>query len=81
MIITILTIGFLVFILLAAFFGYKSVIKRNVSVEDINKEKCSICRNRFEKSEMTERQIGDYKMMYFCRECVMKLYADFGMKN
>ncbi len=44
-------------------------------------ERCALCRQRFSKSDLVLRQVGDYKLLYFCRECVLKLYADLGLKN
>ncbi len=81
MVITILTAAFLFLVLLIAVVGYKSVIKRGSSPQDINTEKCALCRKRFDKAHLVEREIGDYKLMYFCTECVLRLYADLGMKN
>ncbi len=81
MAVTILAIAFLLVLLFIVVIGYKSIIKRDVSSQELNTEKCSICGGRFEKTKLVERQIGDYKFMHFCRECVMKLYSDLGMKN
>ena len=81
MVITVLAIAFLIIIGFIAFLGYKTVISAKTNPEEINMEKCSICRQKIEKSQLIERQIGDYKLLYFCRECVMKLYADLGLKN
>ncbi len=44
-------------------------------------ERCALCRNAFATSDLVLRQVGDYKLLYFCRECVLKLYADLGLKN
>ena len=81
MIVTILAVAFLLLIAVAAFLGYKTVIQRSTSPEEINQEKCSICLEKFEKSQLVLRQIGDYKLLYFCKKCVLGLYADLGMKN
>ena len=81
MVITMLAAAFLLLILFLAVLGYGSVIKRRTSLQDINTEKCALCRRSFDKAHLVERQIGDYKLMYFCTDCVLKLYADLGMKN
>ena len=72
---------FLFFIVLSAFLGYRLLGKGTTTPEEANLEKCSICRQKFDKSQLVLRQIGDYKLFYFCRECVLKLYADMGLKN
>ncbi len=81
MAVTVLAILFLIMIGFIALIGYKTIIKGGPAKEELNVEKCSICRNRFEKNLLMLRQIGDYKLLYFCKECVMKLYADLGLKN
>ena len=81
MAVTILAVVFLFLLVVIAFFGYNYLGKRVATPESINTEKCSVCRQKFEKTMLIERQIGDYKMLYFCRECVVKLYADLGIKN
>jgi hypothetical protein len=70
MIVSILAICFLLFIGTVAYFGYKLVINRGTSPEEINTERCSICRERFHKNELILRQIGDYKLLFFCQKCV-----------
>lgn len=81
MAVTILAVLFLFFLVVIAFFGYNYLGKRAVTPENLNTEKCSICRQQFEKKMLTERQIGDYKLLYFCRDCILRLYADLGIKN
>jgi hypothetical protein len=79
--VTILAIAFLAIIGFVAYIGFKSCIQGAPGAEEQKSERCAICRKKFEKNEMILRQIGDYKLLYFCRECVMKLYADLGLKN
>ena len=81
MVVSILAVVFLILIGFIAIIGYKTIIKGGPSKEALNLEKCSICRNTFEKNQLLLRQIGDYKLLYFCRECIIKLYADLGLKN
>jgi hypothetical protein len=81
MLFSVLALAFLIIIGFIALIGYKTIIKGGPSPDEINLEKCSICRNKFERNQLLLREIGDYKLLYFCRECVMRLYADFGLKN
>jgi hypothetical protein len=81
MIVTLLGAGFLLIIAFIAAVGYRSFIKGRPAKEEIDAERCSICRVKFDKNELLLRQVGDYKLLYFCKECVLKLFADLGMKN
>lgn len=82
MAVTILAIAFLALVGFVAFIGYKTVIRRDPSDTMIkNSERCAICRQRFEKHLLVERQIGDYKLLYFCDTCILSLYGDLGRKN
>ncbi len=44
-------------------------------------EKCSVCGRRFQRAHLLERQVGDYRLLRFCRECILSLYTDLGVKN
>jgi hypothetical protein len=81
MVITILALLFLLVIVTVAIVGYRFIIQAKTVPEERNNEKCTLCRRKFDKSLLIERQIGDYKLLFFCRECVVKLYADLGLKN
>ena len=81
MIITVLAIAFLVLVGFITFVGYKAVIQRTQSSSELNVEKCSLCREKFDTKDLVMRQVGDYKLLYFCRECILKLYGDLGLKN
>ena len=81
MIVSVLAVVFLIVVGFIAFLGYKTVILPRPGTEQQDTEKCSICRERFERGGLILRQIGDHKLLYFCRECVLKLYADIGMTN
>ena len=81
MAITVLAVAFLIIIGFIAIIGYSSVIRRSNYPETLNNEKCAICRESFDKKELVERQIGDYKLLYFCRKCILQLYTDLGLKN
>jgi len=79
--VTILAVFFLLVIVVVAFFGSRLLSKQSVKPGEADQEKCSVCREKFGKSELVLREIGDYKLLYFCRECILKLYADMGIKN
>ena len=81
MVISVLAVAFLILVGFIAIVGYKMVVRKGLSPEDIDMEKCSICREKFKKEALLLRQIGDYKLLYFCRNCVVKLYTDLGLKN
>jgi hypothetical protein len=81
MVVSILAVGFLILVGFIAIIGYKTIIKGGPKKEEMNMEKCSVCRQPFDKQQLILRQIGDYKLLYFCRECILKLYADLGLKN
>ncbi|MEK7250346.1 MAG: hypothetical protein AAB209_08000 [Bacteroidota bacterium] len=81
MTVTILASIFIAFILFIALIGFKTVIKQGKSPEDLNTEKCSLCREKFSKSMLIERQIGDYKLLYFCPSCINSLHNEMVSKN
>ena len=81
MAITVLAILFLALIVGVALLGYKTIVAAKNPPGEANLEKCSLCRNKFDKRSLVERQIGDYRLLYFCRECILKLYQDLGISN
>lgn len=81
MTVTILAVGFLLLVLAIAVFGFKAIVKQGKTPEDINKERCSLCRQSFSKSQLIERQIGDYKLFYFCSNCITQLHTELISKN
>jgi predicted SprT family Zn-dependent metalloprotease len=76
MIITALAVAFLILLVFAAYFGRMALLQKPANPDDVFSEKCSICREKFHKSKLIERQIGDYKMLYFCKPCIEKLNSD-----
>lgn len=71
----------LLFILLligAIFYGYGIVMRRSPTEEELRTERCTLCRQRFEKRELVERMVGDSKLYYFCSSCIASLAADAG---
>ena len=76
MTLTALAVVFLLFILAIAFFGQRLLSQKAESLATRNQEQCAICRNTYDKGELVERQIGDYKMLYFCKQCIEELFTD-----
>jgi len=81
MTLSILAILFLAVILAVAVAGFRAVIRQGKVPEDINREKCSICRTPLNRSQLIERQVGDYKLLYFCQSCIMSLHNEMLSKN
>ena len=81
MTITVLASVFIAVMLFIALLGFKTVIKQGKSPEDLNTEKCSLCREKFSKTMLVERQVGDYKLLYFCASCIASLQNDLVSKN
>ena len=79
--VTILAILFLITVVAVALFGFKAVIRQGKPPEDVNKERCSLCRETFARTMLVERQIGDFKMYYFCPSCINALHRDLISKN
>lgn len=73
---TVLAVIFLLVLVIIAFVGQKLLSQKTASMKESNREQCAICRMDFDKSELIERQIGDFKIMYFCKQCIEKLHAD-----
>ena len=77
--ITYLAIIFIIFLVLIAFYGFGFILKNPQG--QIETEKCEVCRNSFEKKDLVERQIGDFKLVYFCTGCISNLANDEKIKN
>ena len=76
MAVTILAVLFLLFMIAITVFGYKMIVTQRSRPEDIDMEKCSICRKKYHKNDLILRTIGDYKVLYFCGECVEGLRTE-----
>jgi hypothetical protein len=81
MTVTVLALFFILVVLAIAAFGFKAVIKHGKAPEDINKERCSLCKQQFNRSQLIERQVGDYRLYYFCGGCITKMYNEMTSKN
>ncbi len=81
MTVTILASIFLALILLIAFIGFKLAATQPKPTEDLATEKCSLCRSKFNKSVLIERQVGDHTLYYFCPACVKSLHDELITRN
>ncbi len=79
--ITYLTIGFVLLLLGAALYGFGIVMRRPPTQEELETESCTLCRQRINKEKLVERQIGDYKVLFFCSDCIEKLAAESSRQN
>jgi hypothetical protein len=78
---TALAILFVLLLIGSVFYGFSIVMRRPPTEEELRTEKCSICRNRFQKEALVERLIGDYKVYYFCQSCIVELHNDMREKD
>ena len=76
MTITALAVAFLFLIIVIVVAAQWLFTQKAGSLRPANNEQCTICRSYFDKNQLVERQIGDYKMLYFCRQCVEALCAE-----
>lgn len=81
MIVTALAILFLLLLTLAAYAGYRVLGSATRKPGEIPTEKCSLCRERFEHGELVVRQVGDHKLMHFCKKCILSLSSDLGPRD
>lgn len=81
MAISILAVLFLVTILAVAFIGFRAIIRQGKAREDINRERCSICRMQYNRSQLIERQVGDHRLLLFCQSCILSLHNEVVSKN
>ncbi|MCI0708368.1 MAG: hypothetical protein L0Y80_12890 [Ignavibacteriae bacterium] len=78
---TALAILFVLLLVGSIFYGFSIVMRKPPTEEELRTEKCSLCGNRFPKEELVERPVGDYKVYYFCQQCVGGLYRDMQEKD
>ena len=79
--VTILAIIFIIGLLIISLLGYRGIIKRGKPVGNINEERCTLCGKQFNRAQMVERQIGDYRLYYFCSSCIADLHHEMISKN
>ena len=80
-VITYLTIGFVVLLLGAVLYGFGIVMRRPPTQEELETEPCTLCGQRINKDNLVERQIGDYKVLFFCTVCIEKLSMESSKRN
>ena len=78
---TTLAIIFVLLLVGSVFYGFGLIMRRPPTEEELRTEKCSICRDRFPKEDLVERTIGDYKVFYFCANCINNLHTDMQEKD
>jgi hypothetical protein len=81
MTVTILAIAFILIVLAITVIGFKIVIRQGKPPEEINAERCSLCRQPFSKNQLVERQIGDHRLYFFCPSCINSLHRELTSKN
>lgn len=69
--ISFLVILFLIFLIVIVFYGFGFMMRD--PKEKLLTEKCEVCRNDFPKVELIEKQIKDFKIVYFCKDCIKDL--------
>jgi hypothetical protein len=73
---TFLSVAFVLVLFVAAFYGFGIVMRKPPTVGDLSMETCSLCRERFDKTMLIERQVGDSRLFYFCPDCIHSLDKD-----
>jgi hypothetical protein len=76
MTLSILAVFFLLMLVAIIFYGYGFIMRSTKPVLQNNIEPCTICKRQFERQQLVEREIGDSKLIYFCKACVVRLYDD-----
>ena len=76
MTLSILAVAFLLLLIAIIFYGYGFIMKAARPLKGETTEPCAICRATFDKRQLVERQIGDSKLLYFCKKCVTSLNDD-----
>jgi hypothetical protein len=81
MTLTILAIVFLFVVLGIAALGFRAIITQGKPPQELGKERCTLCRQVFDKTQLLERQAGDSRLFYFCAPCITKLHTELLRKN
>ena len=80
MTLSILAVLFLLMLVAIIFYGYGFVMKSARASAEKKLEPCTICRVRFDRQQLIEREIGDSKLIYFCKTCILRLYDDVSLR-
>ena len=81
MAITILAVVFLVLLTAIALAGFRMFRAGGSRTDGVDMQKCSLCLRTFKKSLLIERQVGDYRLLHFCRDCILSLSSELGSRN
>lgn len=76
MVVSVLAGVFLLGIALIAWFGMRLLGRSGGGPAAAAGERCSLCGKTFPRGELVERQIGDYRILRFCRDCIAALASD-----
>lgn len=79
-----LTIGsvlFLLGLLFLIYYGFSLVRKTGIKPGEENLAQCSLCTNKFDRTMLVERQVGDSRLYYFCPACIEKLNSELKQKT
>ena len=76
MTLSILAVLFLVFLMAIAVYGYGFMMKPTRPTGEEHIEQCFLCRKKRNRADLIERTVGDYKVVYFCSDCIRKLNDD-----
>lgn len=79
--VTALAILFVLLLIGTIFYGFGIMMRRPPTEEELKTEKCSLCGQRFPKEELIERQVGDYRLLYFCAQCIAGLHQELHDKD
>jgi len=71
-----LAAAFVLLLVLIIFYGLGIVFRTPRSEQELSMEKCSLCRNEFQKSDLIEREVGDSRVYYFCDSCIRSLASE-----
>ena len=71
--IPVFAIGCLVLLLLFVLYGFGIIIQKPKRKDEIDLIPCDICRRSYTKDQLAEREVGDSRVLYFCRECIQSL--------
>lgn len=78
---TTLAVIFVVLLLASIFYGFSIVMRRTPTSSELATERCTLCRKRFDKHILVEREAGDTKVLYFCPDCINGLADEASRKR
>jgi len=81
MALTIGAIALIAALIFLIYYGYSVGIRRGIRPGEENRQKCSLCLQSFDRSNLIERQVSDNKVFYFCESCVESLYTEVQQRD